>query len=136
MIFREQRRNQGDLNVQACIALVALIALTPPAAADTINLLCGFYYVIIDTAEKSIAIKSPTLDPAIGGGRLLHLLIGGVSAAELIKRAARGRRRDLAIFYSDRDIGRRVLVGDIELGDLDRQAEARNVGEKSPQQRL
>ena len=47
-------------------ALVALIALTPPAAADTINLLCGFYYVIIDTAEKSIAIKSPTLDPAIG----------------------------------------------------------------------
>ena len=47
-------------------ALVALIALTSPSAADTIDLLCGFYYVIIDTADKSIAIKSPTLDPATG----------------------------------------------------------------------
>ena len=45
-------------------ALVALIALTSPSAADTIDLLCGFYYGIIDTADKSIAIKSPTLDPA------------------------------------------------------------------------
>jgi len=46
--------------------LAILIALTSPAAAETINLLCGFYYVIIDTADRSIAIKSPTLDPATG----------------------------------------------------------------------
>jgi len=46
--------------------LAILIALTSPAAAETINLLCGFYYVIIDTADKSIAIKSPTLNPATG----------------------------------------------------------------------
>jgi len=48
------------------LALMALIVLTAPAAADTINLLCGFYYVVIDTADRSIAIKSPTLDPATG----------------------------------------------------------------------
>ena len=46
--------------------LAILIVLTSPSAAETINLLCGFYYVIIDTADKSIAIKSPTLNPATG----------------------------------------------------------------------
>src|ERR1700730_8660520 len=36
---------------------------------------------------------------------------------------------------SDCHVGRRVLVGDVKLGDLDRQAEACDVGEKPPQQR-
>src|SRR5215468_3326747 len=36
---------------------------------------------------------------------------------------------------SNRQVGGRILVGDVELGDLDRQAETRDVGEKPPQQR-
>src|ERR1700730_8033751 len=36
---------------------------------------------------------------------------------------------------SNRHVGGCILVGDVELGDLDRQAETRDVGEKPPQQR-
>ena len=35
----------------------------------------------------------------------------------------------------NRFICRRVFVGDVEFGELDRQAEARDIGEKPPQQR-